>query len=308
MNTKTMSGRVSKKTSLVIEQLDVMLSQEKTVAYKRYDYLNSKESAVSAEDRQDLCNWGYSIIATLAGIDKSAVAVAISYFDRYLSSSKQSVKQVIGDRGQVQLAFVSCLVIALKAHSGMSVEMNFVSDVLCGGTYEASDITEMEFEIMRSLKWRLNVPTPHDFIDAFLQVLPSTEPNELEILSCYANHVASVGITSYFVALHSPSSIAYASICCALELMDTDMVPSINGLHNMISQCITTTTDAIDGSQFQTLLRALISMMKDHLQADDQGMQADELTVSSEDSPTSCNASISKIHTQSTRVHFSVLR
>jgi hypothetical protein len=291
MNTKTMSGQVSKKTSLVIEQLDVMIGQEKT-AYKCHDYLNTNKSGVSASDRQALCNWGYSLIGVCVGVDKPAVAVAISYFDRYLSSSKQNVKQVIGDRGLVQLAFVSCLVIALKVRSGICVDMNYVSDELCGGSYVASDVTEMEFEILGSLKWRLNGPTPHDFIVAFLQVLPSTEPNELEILSRYSNHVASVGIANYFVALHSPSSIAYASICCALELMDTNMVPSINGLHNMISQCIKTTTDTTDGSQLQTLLRALIRMMQDYLQADDQGMQADDIIVSSEDSPTSCNVRI----------------
>ena len=117
----------------------------------------------------------------------------------------------------------------------MFVEMNFVSDVLCDGSYKANNITTMEFEILRSLKWRFNGPTPHHFIGAFLKVLPSTDPNEVEIVSRYANHLASVGITSYFVALHSPSSIAYASICCALELMDTGSCKQMTNEYKQIS-------------------------------------------------------------------------
>jgi hypothetical protein len=256
---RNMSWRESNNASLVIEQLGVMLSQEKT--YKCYDYLNSIESAVCAADRQALCVWGYSIIAACTGVDKSVAAVAVSYFDRYLSVPKSSTKEAVQDTTQLQLAFVSCLTLALKARAGMSVEMCFVSDVICDGYYNAEEIIEMEFEIIKTLKWHLNGPTPHDFIDAFLQFAgPSIESRQRDIVSRYSKHIAEVGLLNYFIGLHFPSSIAYASIWCALQLIGS--ISPMDGLH--ILQRLKAITDANSGFELQPLLGPLLCMTQEH--------------------------------------------
>ena len=252
-----MSTQGLKTSGLLIQQLGIMLSQEKT-AYKTCDYLSLKDTVACAADRNALCEWGYSVVAACSGVDRSAVAVAISYFDRYLSSSEPSTGQALNDRYQLQLVFVACLVIALKAYSGLNVEVDFISNVVCDGSYNAEDIIGMENEILRSLKWRLNGPTPHDFIDGFLQVVvPTIEAQQFDFLSRYSKHIASVGLTSYFVALHCPSTIAHASIACALQYMGIES--SADGMN--ILQCLNGFTD---GFQLQSLLRAIFRMTHDY--------------------------------------------
>jgi hypothetical protein len=271
-----MPGQGLKTTSLVIEQLGVMLSQEKTT-YEFCDYLNLKDTAVCAADREILCTWGLSVVDACSGVDKSAVAVAVSYFDRYLSLSEPSAEQALNDRFQFQLAFVACLVIALKAHSGFNVEVDFISDVVCDGSYKVEEIIGMENEILRSLQWRLNGPTPHDFIDGFLQVVPALKSQQVEFLSRYSKHIASVGITSYFVALHCPSTIAYASISCALQYMDA--VSPVDGVS--ILQYLNMIPGATDGSRLQMLVRTMLSLVR----CSEDGR--DYASVTSEASPVS---------------------
>jgi hypothetical protein len=155
-----------------------MFHQESTT-YKSFDYMNSEaEIAVCPSDRESLCIWGYSVIAHCRGIDRSVVAVAISYFDRFLSSSDPSARQALNHTVKFQLVFVASLIIAL-VHSGLNVGANFISDVLCDDLYSAKDITDTENKILRALNWHLNGPTPRDFIGGFLEVIPYRKPHDV---------------------------------------------------------------------------------------------------------------------------------
>jgi hypothetical protein len=165
--------------SLLVEQLSAMFHQESTT-YKSFDYMNSEaEIAVCPSDRESLCIWGYSVIAHCRGIDRSVVAVAISYFDRFLSSSDPSARQALNHTVKFQLVFVASLIIALKVHSSLNVGANFISDVLCDDLYSAKDITDTENKILRALNWHLNGPTPRDFIGGFLEVIPYRKPHDV---------------------------------------------------------------------------------------------------------------------------------
>ncbi|EED95571.1 predicted protein [Thalassiosira pseudonana CCMP1335] len=106
-----------------------------------------------------LCEWSYRIVE-LCQLDRQVAVVAIQYFDRFLATSIS--------RREFQLASISCLIIALK-----NLDSAFVSDILCQSMYTSQELYEMEIEILRALDWRLNGPTPHDFIHRFLELLPS---------------------------------------------------------------------------------------------------------------------------------------
>ncbi|KAL3773546.1 hypothetical protein ACHAWO_012422 [Cyclotella atomus] len=190
--------------SLLIDQLSSMFYQESTTKYKSIDYMNSEEVEVYPSDRESLCVWGYSVVAACRVVDRSVVAAAISYFDRYLSSSDPSAKQALTRIFQFQLAFVGCLVIALK------------------------DIIDTEGKILKALNWYLNGPTPNDFIEGFLGVVPPFSPHHIDSISRYSKHIVDLGMTNYFVAMHCPSKIAFTSICCALRHVNS--LPAIDGL------------------------------------------------------------------------------
>eukprot|EP00804_Cyclotella_cryptica_P009777 CCRYP_013230-RA/>CCRYP_013230-RA protein AED:0.16 eAED:0.00 QI:0/0/0/1/0/0/2/0/214 len=189
--------------------------------------MNSASTKVHSSDRKELCNWGYHIIAACSGVDRSTAVVAISYFDRFLSTSSPFAKCALNDT-------------SLKVHSVFDVKLNFVSSVLCDGLYDTREIGLMEIEVLKALEWRLNGPIPHDFIDKFLHLLP-LEPIHFKCLSFISKALSEKAHTMYPMALAAPSALAFASIFCSLQYMSSaspltnlsilhiaDVIPGLN--------------------------------------------------------------------------------
>ena len=89
----------------IMSVIRVMTNQESTV-YKPSYYLRG--TAVTAHDRKELCQWGYSM-ADVCNVDRNIATVAITYFDRYLSCRGRGLRSVeiclAGER-EFQLAFI----------------------------------------------------------------------------------------------------------------------------------------------------------------------------------------------------------
>jgi hypothetical protein len=201
--------------SNIVSQIRVMQEQERSEAYRCNDYL-SYRSELGPADRQALCNWGFQTIAAFHGISRFTVVKAISYFDRYMCTSFQGRSVELE---AIQLAFVASLVIALKVDSGFNVEIDFVASVVTKDAYDEEEISRMEMEILQALGWRLSGPTPHDFIDRFLQVIPGIEPTHFDFLNRFSKAVAELATVRYSMALQCPSVISFAAICFGLEYL-----------------------------------------------------------------------------------------
>jgi hypothetical protein len=206
-----------------------MQEQEKSEAYKCDDYM-SHTKAVCPSDRLALCNWGYQVIAASNGVSRLTAVIAFSYFDRFLSTPTRVAHCVLEDIGLCQLAFVASLVIALKIHSGFNVEPDFVSNVMCNEMYDAEQINKMELAILQALEWRVNGPTPHDFIDGFLAIVPWIKAPHLDFLTRVSKAIAELAVSRYSVALHQPSAIAFVSIYCALQTLEAATFTSIDSV------------------------------------------------------------------------------
>ena len=214
--------------SYLIGEICVLKEQEKAEAYLCSDYMRSAAS-FCPQDRRALCEWAYQIVDGNGrynsdgrnGPCRLTAVIALSYFDRFMSTSSKSAQVALEDIHVSQLAFVSCLVIALKAHASFSVEVDFISNAICGSMYGVDEITEMEMEVLQALNWRLHKPTPHHFIDKFLDIIPSLDILQRNFLGRFSNTVAESALTRYSIALQfSPSEIAVGSIICALRCLD----------------------------------------------------------------------------------------
>jgi hypothetical protein len=139
---------------LIIDQICVMRQQEKPQAYRCSDYMALTNSSFSPDARRALCNWSDEISEACNGVSLVTSVIALSYFDLFLSSNSRSAELALADIGTAQLAFVMCLVLAIKAHSGMNVEPDFVLSAICGDMYHTAEINGMEIEILWS-RWRL---------------------------------------------------------------------------------------------------------------------------------------------------------
>jgi hypothetical protein len=228
--------------------MQVMKHQESTT-YRTLPYLEC--AAVTAQDRSALCQWGMSCVDA-CNIDRKICSIAIGYFDRFMSSRGSKVALTcLSDQRDFQLAFVvssyvqhhisphvftdsiltqyspsflidlhlqTCLLIALKGHMGVNVSATYVSETICDGMYDPIEFIPMELEILKFLGWRLNGPTPQDFIQHFAQLLPaSTNERFVKMLVDEATTNSEVALLNYEMALKAPSRVAFLSISTAIR-------------------------------------------------------------------------------------------
>jgi len=215
------------------DHLQFMQEQEETTYQIPANYLSRSYATVTHADRRTMGEWSYQIARSCA-ISREIACIGIQYFDRFLCTSSQRAKDALASRREFQLAFITCLVIALKCRAGMQVDATFVSSTICQKLYDEDEILGMEIDVLSALQWRLSGPSPHEFIAGLTALLPSNAPctaegslksNPLaERLTDLAHAQAEQAMLDYSTALEqSPSSIAYAALITAMQSMGTDV-------------------------------------------------------------------------------------
>ena len=86
-------------------------------------------------------------------LDRDIVGISLSYFDRYLS------RHTSIDETLYQLVALTSLYLAVKLHSTRKISISSMSE-LSKGHFRVDQIKQMEIFIIKTLRWRLNPPTP----------------------------------------------------------------------------------------------------------------------------------------------------
>jgi len=185
-----------------------------------------------------MCSWSYDIVDACS-IDREIACIGMSYFDRfmgtYTTSSNQRAKSALLSRREFQLAFIACLILALKCRAGMQVDSDFVSDTICQGMYEPEEMVDMEKEILSALGWRLNGPSAQEFVSGLLELVPSLvimrdNAKVVESLKTLAARQVEVAMLDYNMALQTSSSIAYAALLMAMSSMSSEVFHPLDRL------------------------------------------------------------------------------
>ena len=174
--------------------LSTMLSQEKYYVSRPYLNVvsnnsktkgksnissNSTSRSTAALDvacRTRVCKWMFHII-DIMGLQHETAAIAISYLDRFMSiscahKSKQKRSTTSCNRREYQLVASTSLYIAIKIHEPFVLIPEVISS-LTRGLVTPDNIIACEKIILATLKWRMNGPTPHQYINYILKLLPS---------------------------------------------------------------------------------------------------------------------------------------
>ena len=142
-----------------------------------------------------------------------------------MATSSPRAKAALTTRHEYQLATVACTVIAIKNRGGVKLGSDFVANEICHGLYTSDEIDVMEMEVMQALTWKLNGPSPHDFIDALLGLLPASSEHDSSVnnasssllLSKHSKNQVEAAVLDYDLALQSSLSLAYAAILTSLQ-------------------------------------------------------------------------------------------
>ncbi|KAL3795631.1 hypothetical protein HJC23_002038 [Cyclotella cryptica] len=211
----------------ITDRLHVMQRQESTF-YKCRDYIDGTEATVDRECRVKMCEWCYQV-TDFCKFKRETVAVSMSYLDRFLSKSRPSARRALKYKKDYQLAAMTCLYIAIKLFEPLAMDTGLLSSI-SQGCYTESDISEMEQEILTSLGWRMNGPTPQDFLSHIIDLLPSsvyTYDESIPVtLSDFSRFQIELAVSDYDLSLHKPSVLALASILNSAAGVDDRMFPT----------------------------------------------------------------------------------
>jgi len=175
--------------------LSTMLSQEKYYVSRPYLSIVSNNSKTKGKSnissnstsrstavldvacRTRVCKWIFHII-DIMGLQHETAAIAISYLDRFMSIScahkpKQKRSTTKCNRREYQLVASTSLYIAIKIHEPFVLKPDVISS-LTRGLLTPDNIIACEKIILTTLRWRMNGPTPHQYINYILKLLPSS--------------------------------------------------------------------------------------------------------------------------------------
>ena len=267
--------------SYQIDHLQFMQAQEESYYHISADYLSSSSVTITADDRHALCSWSYEIIELLSNINREISCIGMSYLDRFMATSSARAKAALSSRLEYQLATVACMVIALKNRGGVKLGTNFVAKVMCSDMYTSDELDVMEMEVLQALSWRLNGPSPHEFIDAIVGLLPASSFNggadyalSLRRLAKYSKLHVEAAFLDYDLAIQlSASNLAYAAILTSLQKTSV-----VEGFHPMdLIKWMSTIKSVLAGSRADEIfVKGIIAVWYSSLNFSDSHDEKDD--------------------------------
>lgn len=129
---------------------------------------NEEARTTLEQDRAKMVGWQYQV-ADFCRFDRETVAIATSYFDRFLGTKAAAESHTNTDL--FQLAAMTCFYTAAKIHEPESFEPWMLSK-MSRGLYSPEQVEKMEMVILQAIGWRTNPPTALSFVRELLDILP----------------------------------------------------------------------------------------------------------------------------------------
>ncbi len=191
-----------------------MISSIESITFDKFrSLIHDKEKAI--DTRQSLSNHKIShkirgdlvkLLDNLCkelGLSDRTFFLTVSLFDRFMKVCK--IKCVPTDIG---LIGAICLMISSKFEENQIITNRFVYDILLQKEYSLKVLKKTELFILKSLKFRIALPTINDFIDLHFQKT-NFLPKKFQDLSFFYSKIA---LQNYEFASFSPSHLAHICI------------------------------------------------------------------------------------------------
>ena len=218
VGTHTISSVVS--LDSIVDRVNAMRVQEDgPYLYESY-LLDSEETQLNVTWREKIIHWSYNVVDHFE-LSREVVAISLNLFDRFLATR--------GNRCNGNLALLTSLTtlhLAIKLHDTKKIRLSTLAN-LSRGQFGANHIEEMEWVILKALKWKLHPPTAYSFVFHLLVFLPQ-EANpavrkELFELSRYLSELAACDSS---LVQTKASTIAFAAILNVMEDISYTYLPA----------------------------------------------------------------------------------
>lgn len=155
----------------VLARLTAMRSREATTSYVNYFDEDTPRGDIDEACREAIVTWLTRVQEALS-FEPETVWIAMSFFDRYLSSGKGNSHATLASKCQFQLAAITAFYTAVKIYEPVVLDVDMLVQI-CRGSYRNSDIIGMEQDLLSALNWRVAVHTPMDVARCLVELLPA---------------------------------------------------------------------------------------------------------------------------------------
>lgn len=116
-----------------------------------------------------MVTWIQQVQTTLS-LSPDTVFIAMSIFDRYLSSGKGNSTRVLKEQSKFQLAAITAFYTSIKIHEPIVLGLDMLL-VLCRNAYSEADFITMELDILTAIEWRVSHHTAMDAARTLLELI-----------------------------------------------------------------------------------------------------------------------------------------
>mmetsp|Transcript_25361 Transcript_25361/g.53580 ORF Transcript_25361/g.53580 Transcript_25361/m.53580 type:complete len:293 (+) Transcript_25361:191-1069(+) len=208
----------------VMDRIKTMLAQEK--ATRCCDYFQTKDCNFDVDEssRESIVVW-YQQLSDALDLSPETIWIALSFFDRYLSSGEGKSKKALEDKHKFQVVAITAFYTAIKAYEPVEVAAIALGKI-CQDYYSIVKISSIEKDMLFTLHWRVSCPTSMEFVRHFVALLPERihDSSILEdIIGTSLQHL-NHAVTDFYFAFHTPSVVG--ACCLASTLIGTDVLSS----------------------------------------------------------------------------------
>jgi hypothetical protein len=211
------------KVQFIQDVIEKMLTQENIYGYAhnstRHDILQ----------RSLVVEWTFQIVDQYE-LEEDIATIAISYYDRFMAKQRGLG---LDDVGAINLMALCSLQLAVKVHVPLSRKKSKALVALSSSMFDAATILEGEFQLLKTLSWRVHPPTAMSFIVYLMMLinhaLPGIAQNiSIGAIATLASAHLKLQVKKHDLATTNPSVMAVTSILHAVDCLSLAADP--NGL------------------------------------------------------------------------------
>ena len=221
-----------------LDNLNLSSIKESYLNFKEEELnpINKDNYQLSIENRKNMLNWLSFLCKTLNFTDQTLFRV-VSIFDQYISKiAKKEIEEISQEK--LNLIAIACLSLSTKLEENNCNYISFLNEKILNSSdkiiFTNKDLTKMEFEILKVLKYKIIYSTPLDFIDVYIEIFSNflekyeflTVPEILSNIRNISINIMKNNISSKTYFLNTSSRFAY--LCFIQALNKISIIYSFN--------------------------------------------------------------------------------
>ena len=209
--------------SQIKENFDNLKDEESTE-------INLADYKISTEETRPIMISWLSFLCSKLNFSEQTLFRCVSIFDQYISKIPQKQASTL-DKNQLSLIAIACLSLATKLEEINCNYVNFLNEKVLNSpnskVYTNKDLTKMELQILKTLKYKTIYSTPIDFIEIYMEIFKNVlNPQILYQIKNYTINLVKNSISNEIYLTHSTSKLSY--LCFIQVLNQANLANLIN--------------------------------------------------------------------------------